>query len=93
VAHLTHPPFTVGFAAETQDIERYARDKLTRKKLDLIAANDVSQAGLGFNSEQNALTVYWPEGKKNLGVADKTQLAMQLMTLIAQRYTTKKRVD
>jgi phosphopantothenoylcysteine decarboxylase/phosphopantothenate--cysteine ligase len=93
VAHLTHPPFTVGFAAETQDIERYARDKLTRKKLDLIAANDVSQAGLGFNSEQNALTVYWPEGKKNLGVADKTQLAMQLMTLIAQRYTTTKRVD
>jgi phosphopantothenoylcysteine decarboxylase/phosphopantothenate--cysteine ligase len=93
VAHLAHPPFTVGFAAETQDVERYARDKLTRKKLDLIAANDVSRVGLGFNSEQNALTVYWPEGKKNLGVADKSKLAMQLMTLIAQRYTTKKRVD
>jgi phosphopantothenoylcysteine decarboxylase/phosphopantothenate--cysteine ligase len=93
VAHLTHPPFTVGFAAETQDMERYARDKLSRKKLDLIAANDVSQAGLGFNSDQNALTIYWPEGKKNLGVANKSQLAMQLMTLIALRYTTKKRVD
>lgn len=90
VAHLPTPPFTVGFAAETQDIEHYARDKLARKKLDMIAANDVSQTGLGFNSEQNALTVFWPEGNKNLGVADKSQLALQLMTLIAQHFVAKK---
>lgn len=89
VAHLAQPPFTVGFAAETQDVAHYAQDKLKRKKLDMIAANDVSQAGLGFNSEQNALNVYWNNGEKNLGVADKSQLALTLMTLVAQRYAQK----
>ncbi|WP_158772078.1 bifunctional phosphopantothenoylcysteine decarboxylase/phosphopantothenate--cysteine ligase CoaBC [Paraglaciecola sp. L1A13] len=89
VAHLAQPPFTVGFAAETQDVAHYAQDKLKRKKLDMIAANDVSQAGLGFNSEQNALNVYWNNGEKNLGVADKSQLALTLMTLVAQRYVQK----
>ena len=89
VAHLAQPPFTVGFAAETQDVAHYAQDKLKRKKLDMIAANDVSQAGLGFNSEQNALNVYWNNGGKNLGVADKSQLALTLMTLVAQRYAQK----
>ncbi|GAC25301.1 phosphopantothenoylcysteine decarboxylase [Paraglaciecola mesophila KMM 241] len=89
VAHLAQPPFTVGFAAETQDVAHYAQDKLKRKKLDMIAANDVSQAGLGFNSEQNALNVYWNNGGKNLGVADKSQLAISLMTLVAQRHALK----
>ena len=89
VAHLAQPPFTVGFAAETQDVAHYAQDKLKRKKLDMIAANDVSQAGLGFNSEKNALNVYWNNGEKNLGVADKSQLALTLMTLVAQRHTEK----
>jgi phosphopantothenoylcysteine decarboxylase/phosphopantothenate--cysteine ligase len=89
VAHLAQPPFTVGFAAETQDVAHYAHDKLKRKKLDMIAANDVSQAGLGFNSEQNALNVYWNNGGKNLGVADKSQLAISLMTLVAQRHALK----
>lgn len=89
VAHLAQPPFTVGFAAETQDVAHYAQDKLKRKKLDMIAANDVSQAGLGFNSEQNALNVYWNNGGKNLGVADKSQLAISLMTLVAQRHAVK----
>ncbi|MBN23497.1 MAG: bifunctional phosphopantothenoylcysteine decarboxylase/phosphopantothenate--cysteine ligase CoaBC [Alteromonadaceae bacterium] len=89
VAHLAQPPFTVGFAAETQDVAHYAQDKLKRKKLDMIAANDVSQAGLGFNSERNALNVYWNNGGKNLGVADKSQLAISLMTLVAQRHAVK----
>lgn len=48
-----HRPYTVGFAAETQDIERYARSKLQAKNLDMIIANDVSEAGVGFGSDQN----------------------------------------
>ncbi len=60
VAGLTRQrPFTVGFAAETQDIEQYARGKLSRKNLDLICANDVSQQGQGFNSDSNALHLFW----------------------------------
>ncbi|MFA0697472.1 phosphopantothenoylcysteine decarboxylase, partial [Vibrio sp. 10N.222.49.C9] len=72
VASLTqNRPFTVGFAAETQDVEKYAMDKLSRKKLDLICANDVSQAGIGFNSNDNALNLYWPNGHKNFPLASK----------------------
>ncbi|MEA3250805.1 MAG: bifunctional phosphopantothenoylcysteine decarboxylase/phosphopantothenate--cysteine ligase CoaBC [Pseudomonadota bacterium] len=52
-------PFMVGFAAETRDLERYARDKLDRKGLDMIVANDVSQAGLGFGVDDNAALVLW----------------------------------
>ncbi|RUR46694.1 bifunctional phosphopantothenoylcysteine decarboxylase/phosphopantothenate--cysteine ligase CoaBC [Vreelandella populi] len=52
-------PLVVGFAAETQQIERYARDKLSRKGLDMIVANDVSQAGLGFGSDDNAALLLW----------------------------------
>ncbi|WP_146874973.1 bifunctional phosphopantothenoylcysteine decarboxylase/phosphopantothenate--cysteine ligase CoaBC [Halovibrio variabilis] len=57
-------PLVVGFAAETQEIEHYARDKLQRKGLDMIVANDVSQAGLGFGSDQNAAWLLWrtPQG-------------------------------
>ena len=54
VAKLTSKPFIVGFAAETQDIEHYAVSKLTRKNLDMIAANNVAVAGQGFNSDDNA---------------------------------------
>lgn len=86
VANLRRAPFTVGFAAETQDVSHYAKDKLVRKKLDMIAANDVSQQGIGFNSDKNALTVFWKEGEKSLDVADKEQLAVQLMNEISYRY-------
>lgn len=79
-------PFTVGFAAETQDVERYARGKLARKNLDMICANDVSQQGLGFNSDDNALHVYWQDGDKNLTVTNKLQLAQQLLNIIADRF-------
>jgi phosphopantothenoylcysteine decarboxylase/phosphopantothenate--cysteine ligase len=54
VANLANKPFIVGFAAETQNVEHYARGKLMRKNLDLIAANDVAKAGQGFNSDDNA---------------------------------------
>jgi len=87
VAHLVNAPFTLGFAAETQNLREYALGKLQRKKLNMIAANDVSDSTIGFNSEQNALTVFWSKGEKKLEVADKQLLARQLMHLVAQRYT------
>ena len=86
VAHLTNAPFTLGFAAETQNLREYALGKLQRKKLNMIAANDVSDSTIGFNNEQNALTVFWSKGEKKLDVADKQLLAMQLMHLVTQRY-------
>ncbi|PSW19294.1 bifunctional phosphopantothenoylcysteine decarboxylase/phosphopantothenate--cysteine ligase CoaBC [Photobacterium sanctipauli] len=87
VAALTdNRPFTVGFAAETQDVEQYARGKLTRKHLDLICANDVSQQGQGFNSDSNALHLYWPDGDKALPLASKHQLGQQLIAEIIALY-------
>ncbi|WP_101674168.1 bifunctional phosphopantothenoylcysteine decarboxylase/phosphopantothenate--cysteine ligase CoaBC [Alloalcanivorax mobilis] len=78
-------PFTVGFAAETQDVIEYAQGKLKNKKLDMIATNDVSGSDVGFNSDNNALTVIWPGGHKVLPLASKTQIAKQLIELIAIR--------
>lgn len=78
-------PFMVGFAAETENVQAYARDKLQRKKLDMIACNDVAQAGIGFQSDDNALTVLWAEGEAVLEKASKTQIARQLVALIAER--------
>ncbi len=81
-----HRPFTVGFAAETHDVLRYAEDKRRRKNLDLIAANQVGVAGSGFESEQNALHVLWEGGERLLPLADKRLLGQQLIALIAERY-------
>ncbi len=86
VAALTESrPFTVGFAAETQDVEHYARNKLAKKNLDMICANDVSVEGQGFNSNDNAITVYWKEGKQSLTLASKQQIATQIMAMIAKK--------
>jgi phosphopantothenoylcysteine decarboxylase/phosphopantothenate--cysteine ligase len=78
-------PFTVGFAAETQDVEAYALDKLQRKNLDMICANDVSIAGQGFNSDSNAITVYWQGGSKSLGSAMKTELSHAILEAISEQ--------
>lgn len=86
VAALDNPPFTLGFAAETQNVAQYAKDKLARKKLDLIAANDVSQQDIGFNSEENALTLYWTEGESTLPKNSKRHLAKQLLQAVAKHY-------
>lgn len=83
--HAARPRLVVGFAAETDEVERYARGKLEKKKLDLIAANRVGVPGSGFESDDNALTVYWTGGERALGPAPKTQLADQLLDLIAER--------
>jgi len=84
VAGRPDAPFTVGFAAETSDVERYATDKMQRKKLNMIVANDVSVPGLGFNSDQNAVTVFWPEGQESIGPDSKQAIAGRLVALIAK---------
>ncbi|MGF1750884.1 MULTISPECIES: bifunctional phosphopantothenoylcysteine decarboxylase/phosphopantothenate--cysteine ligase CoaBC [Vibrio] len=78
-------PFTVGFAAETQDVEAYALDKLKRKNLDMICANDVSVEGQGFNSDTNTITVYWNGGQQTLGCATKLALSHSIMLTIADQ--------
>ena len=83
--HAQRPRVVVGFADETDDVERYARDKLQRKKLDLIAANQVGRAGCGFESDDNALTVIDADTAHALGPAPKTVLADALLDLIRQR--------
>ena len=85
VAAGTPRPFVVGFAAETQNVERNALTKLDTKKLDMIAANRVGE-GLAFDCDDNALTVYWNGGKRELERAPKCQLAAALLDVIAERY-------
>lgn len=82
-------PFTVGFAAETQDVLTYARQKLLKKKLDMICANDVSQPDAGFNSDQNAVTLLWQDGEQTLALQSKTALAESLITLISKQFSNK----
>lgn len=89
VAKLANKPFIVGFAAETQNVEHYARGKLMRKNLDLIAANDVAKAGQGFNSDDNALTLYSAIDKIEIPLANKQIVAKQLVSLINQHYLAK----
>lgn len=85
VVALKQKPFVVGFAAETNDVAEYAKTKLQRKKLDMIAANKVGD-GLGFSVDDNALEVFWQQSSKILPLAPKSQLARDLMTLIIEQY-------
>ena len=84
-AHAQRPDLVVGFAAETSELERNARGKLEAKGLDMIAANLVGVAGSGFESDDNALSVYWPGGARELGPSSKMRLAGELMDLVAER--------
>jgi phosphopantothenoylcysteine decarboxylase/phosphopantothenate--cysteine ligase len=88
IGHSAKPPFLVGFAAETDNVERNALIKLTGKKLDMIAANKVGD-GLAFDKDDNALTVYWSGGQRELCLCSKRDLAEQLVNLIAERYRAK----
>ncbi len=85
VAALVGGPFTVGFAAETQDVTGHARAKLTNKGVDMMAANLVGP-DCGFDQETNALTVLWEGGEAQLEQASKAVVARRLVTLIAARY-------
>ncbi len=89
VAALPHPPFTVGFAAETENLEQHAREKLEKKSLDLIAANQVNAPGIGFGSEDNALQLYWRGGSKELPRSPKPAIARELIQVVYDRYRAK----
>lgn len=111
VANLKIRPYVVGFAAETENISENAKQKLIRKNLDMIVANDVGESSneqtdivpkVGFNSEYNALHVFWNsrevdnlsgddqiDGEQQFEIARKSQLARHLISLIAKEYTKK----
>ncbi|MBB3233047.1 bifunctional phosphopantothenoylcysteine decarboxylase/phosphopantothenate--cysteine ligase CoaBC [Halomonas stenophila] len=76
-------PYVVGFAAETRDLEAYARDKLARKGLDMVVANDVSRAGLGFGADDNAALLVWRDAdgtdQRSLPPQPKSQLALAVV--------------
>lgn len=92
VSQLAKTPFLVGFAAETVDLEAYALAKLNTKKLDMIAANWVNRTEGGFDSDLNALEVYWQSGRMSLPLMAKSVLAAQLIELIAMRFHEKNRI-
>ncbi|MBH0012215.1 bifunctional phosphopantothenoylcysteine decarboxylase/phosphopantothenate--cysteine ligase CoaBC [Pseudoalteromonas sp. NZS100_1] len=77
-------PYTVGFAAETQNVESYAKSKLKNKNLDMICANDVSKSGLGFNSDHNALTLYWHNEQLELPTTSKIEIARKVIEQLAK---------
>jgi phosphopantothenoylcysteine decarboxylase/phosphopantothenate--cysteine ligase len=85
VAALEKKPFTVGFAAETQDLVAYAKRKLAKKNLDLIVANDVSDQAIGFNSDNNATTVISADSEDSLASMSKSALSRKLIAMIAER--------
>jgi phosphopantothenoylcysteine decarboxylase/phosphopantothenate--cysteine ligase len=85
VAKLETGPFTVGFAAETENLREYARSKLENKNLDMIIANLVSE-NRGFDSDDNTVDVFWAAGEQSFPIMAKTELAVALIKLIAERY-------
>ncbi len=90
-AMSTYRPFVVGFAAETQNVKEYALEKLNKKNLDMICANDVSQPGRGFNSDMNALNLFWRSGELTLALSDKFSLSQTLLDKIIECYNEKNR--
>jgi phosphopantothenoylcysteine decarboxylase/phosphopantothenate--cysteine ligase len=85
VAMRTDKPFTIGFAAETEHVEAYARKKLIDKNLDMIVANNVANTDIGFNSDVNAITVYFQDRAVDLPMMSKRALSEHLVELIALR--------
>ena len=83
--HAQRPTLVVGFAAETNDVEQHALGKLKSKGLDLIAANDVAAEGIGFESDDNALTVYSSDERIAIERGSKAEVARRLLALIAAR--------
>ena len=83
-AHAQRPALVVGFAAETDDLEAHARDKLARTRVDLMAANRVD-AGLGFEADDNALTVFAADGTREIARQSKVGVARELLAIVAER--------
>ncbi len=92
VAALDAGPFTVGFAAETERVDEYAQDKLDKKKLDMIIANRVGD-DCGFDCDDNAVTVFWDGNEKRFPTAQKSELANELIALVAERYYAARGAD
>jgi phosphopantothenoylcysteine decarboxylase/phosphopantothenate--cysteine ligase len=88
VAKLADGPFTVGFAAETEQLREYALGKLENKKLDMIVANKVG-ADCGFDRDDNSVEVFWGGGEQSFPMMAKSELASQLILLIADRYDSR----
>jgi phosphopantothenoylcysteine decarboxylase/phosphopantothenate--cysteine ligase len=80
---LADKPFTVGFAAESENLLTYARAKLERKGLDLVIANNIATPGIGFNSDDNAVTLVDVAGSQELSQRSKSQLARELVKILA----------
>jgi phosphopantothenoylcysteine decarboxylase/phosphopantothenate--cysteine ligase len=89
IAALDIKPFTVAFAAESENVVEYAKQKLVRKNVDLIIANDISINGIGFNADENAVTVIDHQQQQELTQRSKQQLARELISLIAQKLDAK----
>ena len=78
--------FTVGFAAETDNIEEYALRKLNEKNLDMICLNDVSRSGAGFGSDTNIITIFFRNGtRKDLPLISKHEVAARIVDEIEAR--------
>ena len=88
VSQCKKQPFVVGFAAETDNLAEYAKDKMKAKNLDMVAANLIGK-DMVFGSDMNALQVFWSEGEQTMATAFKSHLARELMTLIIERYDAK----
>ncbi len=92
VAALDAGPFTVGFAAETEKVDEYAQSKMEKKKLDMIIANRVG-SDKGFDRDENAVAVFWRDGARRFAEAPKSQLAGDLIELVAERYYAARGTD
>jgi phosphopantothenoylcysteine decarboxylase/phosphopantothenate--cysteine ligase len=88
VAQRPNRPFTVGFAAETEHLETHAKQKLVNKQLDLVVANNVANTDIGFNADDNAITVVYRDGSKVLPMMSKRALSERLVEIIAQRLSS-----
>ena len=87
IANRADRPFSVGFAAETQNLLDYAAGKLRDKNLDLIVANDVSNTQIGFNSDDNALTVIDRQQQQtSFAQTSKSKIARQLIDFITTHF-------
>lgn len=88
VAALDEAPFCVGFAAETNDVEQYAKQKLKTKNIDLICANLVGAKQGGFAADENEIQAFWPEGQQHFLMQPKIMLASQIIKLVAKLFKT-----
>jgi len=92
VAALEAGPFTVGFAAETEKVDDYARSKLEKKNLDMIVANRVGD-DCGFDTDDNTVNAIWSDGERRFPTTRKSKLARELIELIAQRFYAARGTD